>query len=533
MTIRKRLTLWYAGLLILIIISFGTTTFLTMRFTMIDSIDGVLRDAELQIRNSSGMRVIPGFGDRPGIDITLDMNSLDVFRASNVYVQIWLVNDPVPVLDAASANIAGRSSPLDESALGGEGDYTFGNVSITENELRVLTRPITYNDRVVGSIQVATSMEQINEVSETLLLVMVISVVFAIFGAIGLSMWFSHRALQPIEDITEAANSIAVSTDLSTRLAWDGPHDELGRLISVFNHMMSRIEQSFGVQQRFVADVSHELRTPLTAIRGNMEIIKRYGMDDEALEAIENEADRMSRLVNDLLMLARADYGGITIDLYPLDLDTVVMEVAQESRALLQNRELNFRLETLEPVRINGNADRMKQLLLNLLSNAIKFTDDGGEIRISLRNTGREAVLTVSDTGIGIAEDDLDRVFDRFYQVDTARTHTGGGFGLGLSIVRWIVEAHRGSIKASRNPGGGTIFAARFPLYEQSDDHRSHEIDDTHTTRPRLPALRRNPERAARPATRELHIVRASTRRERSERGEADDRDRDNGHHRG
>lgn len=528
MTIRKRLTLWYAGLLILIIISFGTATFLTMRVTMIDSIDGVLKDAELQIRNGSDMRVIPGFGARPGIDITLDMDSLDVFHASNVYVQIWLVTEEVASLHAASSNIATRSEPLNAGAVGHSDDFLYGNVSIDSNDLRVLTRPITYNNGVVGSIQVATSMEQINDVSQALLVVMLLSCAVAILGAIGLSMWFSHRALQPIEDITQAANSIAVSTDLSTRLAWDGPHDELGRLISVFNHMMSRIEQSFSVQQRFVADVSHELRTPLTAIRGNMEIIKRYGMDDEALDAVDSEAERMARLVNDLLMLARADYGGITIDLYPLDLDTIVMEVFQESRGLLQGRDLDFKIRQIEPARINGNADRMKQLLLNLISNAIKFTEDGGKITLSLQNTGTQAILSLSDSGIGIAEGDLDRVFDRFYQVDTARTHTGGGFGLGLSIVRWIVESHEGTIKASRNPGGGTTFTADIPLYEQVV--RPPHIETDSAARPRLPSLRRGERESGRPVTRELHIVRASTRAERNARGEDDD-DSGNGHH--
>ncbi len=528
MTIRKRLTLWYAGLLILIIIGFGSTTFLTMRLTMIDSIDDVLRDAELQIRNGSDMRVIPGFGARPGIDISLDMDSLDVFHASNVYVQIWLINESVTSLHAASANIAARGEPLNPGAVGHSDDFMFGSVNIASNDLRVLTRPIIYNNGVIGSIQVATSMEQINEVSETLLFIMLLSCAMAIFGAIVLSMWFSHRALQPIEDITDAANSIAVSADLSTRLAWDGPHDELGRLISVFNHMMSRIEQSFGVQQRFVADVSHELRTPLTAIRGNMEIIKRYGMDDEALEAVDNEAERMARLVNDLLMLARADYGGITIDLYPLDLDTIVMEVAQDSRGLMQGRDLALNIKHIEPARVNGNADRMKQLLLNLVSNAIKFTEDGGKIEISLRNTGTEAVLTVSDTGIGIKAEDLDRVFDRFYQVDTARTHTGGGFGLGLSIVRWITEAHEGTIKATRNPGGGTIFTAHIPLLEPSN--QPARVGSDTSTRPRIPALRRGGNRdvrePGRPVTRDLHIVRSSTRAERTARGETDDKRR-------
>jgi two-component system, OmpR family, sensor kinase len=284
--------------------------------------------------------------------------------------------------------------------------------------------------------------------------------------------WLSRRALRPITNITAAAASIAKTDDLSTRLKWTGPQDEVGNLVSVFNDMMGRLQDLFSVQQRFVADVSHELRTPLTAIKGNVEIIRRYGMDEMSLEAIESETERMTRMVNDLLLLARADYGGLTLELEPLDLDTVALEAHQQARVLVKDRDITVALGRFEPVRVRGHADRMKQLLLNLLSNAIKFTPDGGRITLSLYPEGENAVLQVADTGIGIAEEDLKRIFERFWQADSSRVrgvqNTESSAGLGLAIVKWIVDAHDATIDVESEFGQGTAFTVKIPLL-QSD----------------------------------------------------------------
>jgi signal transduction histidine kinase len=306
-----------------------------------------------------------------------------------------------------------------------------------------------------------------------------------VLGSIILGMWLSRKALRPIEGITEAASKIAQTDDLSTRLEWDGPMDELGRLTKVFNGMMERLQDLFSVQQRFVADVSHELRTPLTAIRGNLDLIKRYGVDAESLEAIESEAERMSRMVSDLLLLARADYGGLTLELEPLDLDTVVIEAHQQAKILAKDRDLVINIDHFEPVRIEGHADRMKQLLLNLLGNAIKFTPDGGRITLSLRQSGGKAILRVKDTGIGIGAEDIKHIFDRFYQVDKSRFRTGDSSGLGLAIAKWIVEAHHGTIGVESELGKGSTFIVEIPAVssgssmdddERSSSHLQHRL---------------------------------------------------------
>ncbi|MDZ4670020.1 MAG: HAMP domain-containing sensor histidine kinase [Phototrophicales bacterium] len=492
MTIRQRLTLYYAVLLTMIIIVFGAITYGVMRWTMIGTIDSTLQDTATLITTNSRLLPVPGFGAPSRIEI--ELASLDLFRASGVYVQAWEMVEEQPHFKESSINAHSLGSTALDSATLGHSQPVFSNVTINNVLLRVLTMPVIQSSsgRLVGNIQVATELETVNRASKQLLVVVGVSCVFAIFGAMILSMWFSHRAIAPIEHITQAASSIAGTNDLSTRLHWQGPADELGKLISVFNQMMGRIQHLFSVQQRFVADISHELRTPLTAIQGNIALMKRYGVDAASLDDIESECQRMTHLINDLLMLARADYGGIKITLTPIDLDTVVIECINSAKVIAKDRKLDIRLGHFQPVRVKGDHDRLKQLVSNLLNNAIKFTPDGGSILVTLGSNHEHAVLTVKDTGIGIHKEDMDRIFDRFYQTESSRVHHDGeGFGLGLSIVKWVVEAHHGTINVSSEPSMGATFTVIFPLY------RSHTHGDEETppykrpTRTRMPSLRK------------------------------------------
>ena len=291
MTIRRRLTLWYAILLALIIVTFGAITFGVMRYAMIENIDNTLRETEQVIRNDIQTEAVdPAQNGQDDLNIILP--ALDSFYASNIYVQAWAMQDGEAVLKSHSDNIAMFDTPLDHNVLGQPGVH-ISNVDFQGRSLRVLTHPVTSNGVTVGWLQVAEDLSTVNDAIELLLLVMLVSCAFAIAGSVLLSLWFSHRALKPIEEITLAAASVAGTDDLGTRLKWSGPADELGRLTSVFNQMMGRLESLFSVQQRFVADVSHELRTPLTSIQGNLELIRRYGLDEESLDAMESEAGRM------------------------------------------------------------------------------------------------------------------------------------------------------------------------------------------------------------------------------------------------
>ncbi len=465
MTFRKRLILYFSGLLAIIVVVFGILVFTVLDSVLLQSVDRRLEEtATLVINNSRGL------SSRVTTNLVIVLPRLDVFSFPGVGVQVWYVNRDPPQLEASSNNIATLEQPLDAGALGAT-EPVFANVTLAGHELRVLTSPMIARGELLANVQLVMSLQSLHETRQHLILVMGLGGALVVLASIAGGLWLSHRALLPINRITAAASSIARTDDLDTRLAWRGPRDDLGRLVSVFNDMMVRLQGLFSVQQRFVADVSHELRTPLTAIRGNLDLIRRYGMDEQSLTAIEGETGRMARMVDDLLLLARADYGGLALELKPLDLDTILLEASQEAKLLAGERELDIALRRIEPLRARGNADRIKQLLLNLLDNAIKFTPDGGRIALGLYRDGGDAVLEVADSGIGIAPADRQRIFDRFWQADPSRRsarHSGQDAGLGLSIVKWIVDAHQGRIDLVSEPGQGTTFRVRLPLAQET-----------------------------------------------------------------
>jgi signal transduction histidine kinase len=486
----------YSGLLALIIIVFGVLVFAVNRWVLVSSVDNMLARTADRIWSSSRVHTLRQFGDPSQIAVFLP-SDLDFLTASGVIVQVWSLEGDQPRLVRASADPTSYSDPLDpvtmraavegrlHAAAGTEGVYN--TVRLKGGDWRTITLPHdALGMRVV--IQAATSFDAVNAASSGLLWIMIVTTGLALIGSIIIGMILTDRALRPISDIIDAAEQITSATDLKKRLAWGGPQDELGHLVAVFNAAMERLEHLFSVQQRFVADVSHELRTPLTAIRGHFELIRRYGMDDGSLEAIQAEIGRMSRLVNDLLLLARADYGGLQLNKSQIALDELVEEVYREARALAEGHALRVAIGEFTPVHVHGDADRLKQLFLNLVTNAVKFTPAGGSITLHLRRVGSNAVVSVEDTGIGIAPDDLKLIFNRFYQADTSRTRISGdeGVGLGLSIALWIAEAHGGGIGVTSTVNQGTTFTVTIPHTEQAEHVLSNAV-----TRQRIPILRR------------------------------------------
>jgi signal transduction histidine kinase len=215
-----------------------------------------------------------------------------------------------------------------------------------------------------------------------------------------------------------------------------------------------------------MADVSHELRTPLTVIKANVALMSKLGEGDkESLTGIENEVDRLTRMVGDLLLLAQAESGKIPLDMRPVALDTVILEVFQQMRVLAGER-LAIKLVDIDQVVVNGDRDRLKQVFLNLGSNAIKYTPAGGQIQVGLSKSGSQVRVVVTDSGPGIPAEDIPHIFERFYRGEKSRTRTrdGGGFGLGLSIAYWIVRNHNGRIEVDSKVGQGTTFCVWLPL---------------------------------------------------------------------
>jgi heavy metal sensor kinase len=291
--------------------------------------------------------------------------------------------------------------------------------------------------------------------------------VFLILASLG-GHWLSKRALAPVDQITQAARSIGAQ-DLSRRLAVPHTGDELERLTSTLNDMLSRLEAAFQRITQFTADASHELRTPVSVMRTNAEVTLRKPRSEpeyrEALAKILDETEKVSRLIDHLLLLARADSGSAALEMTRSDLNAALQNACREARVLAESKHLKFSQSAPDkPVWVQGDSASLERLFMILLDNAVQYTPSGGEIEVRLDAEDGFAVAHVRDTGTGIAKEDIEHVFDRFYRADRARSRESGGTGLGLAIGRWIAEAHHGEIRVKSELRKGSTFQVRIPL---------------------------------------------------------------------
>ncbi len=278
----------------------------------------------------------------------------------------------------------------------------------------------------------------------------------------------SGRALAPVTNIIKLANEIE-PTALSRRRPHPGVDDEIGRLVDTLNRMLTRIEASFNAMKRFTSDASHELRSPLATIRNTVDVTlarPRSGEEkDAALQSIGEEANRIRTLVEDLLLLAQADSGRLVMQMKPVSMAFILEAQVEAHQPQAKERDMRLEITSLLPDEILGDERWLHQVVGNLLDNAIKYTPVGGTVTVAMARTTGALQFTVSDTGCGIPEDELDRVFERFFRSDPSRSRVHvPGLGLGLAIVAWVVEEHDGRIQASNRPEGGAVFTVTLPL---------------------------------------------------------------------
>ncbi|HSG42643.1 MAG TPA: HAMP domain-containing sensor histidine kinase, partial [Anaerolineales bacterium] len=332
--------------------------------------------------------------------------------------------------------------------------------------LRVLSVPLGQGGNQVAVLQVAVPLDSIETARIYLAYVLLIIWLYGVIIA-GVVTWFTLGVtLAPLKTIVETAEQINRADDLSRRIPHQGLNDdEIGSLVNTFNQTLERLEVLFTSQQRFLADVSHELRTPLTVIKGNVDLIRRMKQfDEESLVSIDQEAGRLTRLVGGLLMLAQAESGKLPLTFKPVELDILITEVFQEMWVIAGNK-VHVHLNEIDQLEVNGDRDRLKQVLINLVANAIQYTPQDGDVFMSVSKVGNQARIICRDTGPGIPAEDLPHIFERFYRAEKSRTRKKAtGFGLGLSITKWIVEHHGGRIEVESKEGEGTTFAIWLPI---------------------------------------------------------------------
>ena len=285
----------------------------------------------------------------------------------------------------------------------------------------------------------------------------------------GGARWLYGTALKPVDDIVAAAERITADR-LEQRLPLSGNLDEIGHLTAVLNRMIDRLQRSFEQARRFSADASHELKTPLTIIRGELEIALRSGEIPDAIERtmldLLDETGRLIHIVEGLLLLSQADAGKFPVGKDPVELTELIEELAEDIEILGDRLEIGVELRLEPSVRVKGSPQFLRQLVLNLFDNAIKYNRHAGTIRCELTAAGGMAVFRIANTGEDIPTEDRERIFNRFFRVESSRARgdAGGGQGLGLSIAREIVRAHGGALTIENSEPGWTVFQFTIPL---------------------------------------------------------------------
>ncbi|MDR3586701.1 MAG: ATP-binding protein [Desulfosporosinus sp.] len=332
-------------------------------------------------------------------------------------------------------------------------------------KLVVKNTAVINGGKVRAYVQVSQNMEKEYTFLRILFILLAIADMFGILFSLFSGYLLSRRMLKPIDKMTKAANEIGLS-GLAERIEVPLVDDELSRLAKTFNEMLDRIKATFDKQGRFVADASHELRTPVSIIQGYIGMMDRWGKQDEkvlqeSIDAIKKETLSMTVMIERLLFLARGDNGSQVLQKATFSIDDLMEEVSMESLMLTAGH--NFSFQGSQGLELFADRRMIKQMLRALLNNSIKFTPNGG--RVTLLYTGNEnkVVFSILDTGIGIPEEEQEQIFERFYRVDKARVRETGGSGLGLSVVKWIVDVHNGEINIISSVENGTSVAVTLP----------------------------------------------------------------------
>jgi len=453
-----RLTLWYFAILSAALAAFGAGMWFAMRQSLYNAVDETLRDR---------VRGVARFIEEQGASLSAE-EMRDEFREHSV---LGPGGDLFQVADR-HGNWLYRSAALDDPRVPiyrpeQLAARRYENIALQGKPLRFLSQAVQVRGEPYA-VQVAVPLHELAEGLQRFFWILLAAVPAIVAAASLGGYWLSRRALAPVDQITAAARSISAQS-LSRRLPVPETGDELQRLSSTLNAMFERLEAAFARITRFTADASHELRTPIAFMRTAAELALRRPRSEpeyrEALAEILAELERTAGLIEDLLLLARADSRSNALRFERIDLVESLREACERGKVLAASRQILFDARLPDgPVGMEGDGQAIRRLFLILIDNAVKYTAAGGQVRVKCGSRNGCACVEVRDSGAGISEQDLPHIFERFYRADKARSPDTGGAGLGLAIARWIVEAHRGEIEVESAVGRGSAFRVLLPL---------------------------------------------------------------------
>jgi heavy metal sensor kinase len=460
-SIQFRLILWYSGMVIAVLLAFGYYTYVGVRSQLYSNLEHTLTRRAQQI----SANVLPHVAGNPA-DMAAQIRAVYSPEANNRFIRIT---------NADHGIIYVSSNPQD-------GRFNPANIPPAEaNAPAMRMEPLSYNDDMLITttraevdktaylIEMGAPTEEIDQTLHGLVLTLLwgLPVIILMVSAGGYVL--VKRALQPVENISATAQKITFG-NLSNRVPIATTGDAIEHLSITLNKMLDRLENAYDQASRFSADASHELRTPLTIMRGELESLTHAQEMPEPLQervgSVLEETERLSRITENLFAISRLDAGvgrAKPITFYLIDL---VKSTTDQMLLLAEVKAITLCIEAKNAVKVTADESRLKQVIVNLVDNAIKYTPSGGKVSIVISESHHKAYLSVTDTGIGIPAEALPHIFERFYRADKARSRDDGGAGLGLSIVRSIVQAHGGTIEVESAEGKGTIFKVTMPLAE-------------------------------------------------------------------
>jgi heavy metal sensor kinase len=468
-SIRFRLTVWYSGLLAGLLVLFGISVYLGLSHYL----GWTLKEALSQQAKQIGESWLGEVGVSGESYVAEEINEHLSPKVNNRFVRITRADGSVMYLsdEPESKRFDPARIPPLKAQVGQESLRE--EILTGDSGLLIFAMPFIAKDGGKYVIEVGASNQEIERVLHGLLLAIALGLPVIVTIAIAGGYLLMRRALRPVDEITQSAERIT-SRNLGERLPVARTGDELERLSVGLNRMIARLDESFQHINRFSADASHELRTPLTILRGELEAATQQEQVTpelrETLGSALEEAERLSKIVESLMAISRLDAGEARVELVHFDLAELTSSTTEQMRLLAEDKDIALRCEAEQQVRVEGDRARLKQVIVNLVDNAIKYTPAGGLVGVKVFASNGHAVIEVNDNGVGIPQEALPHIFERFYRVDKARSRQMGGAGLGLSIIKAIVTAHGGQVMVESVEGKGSCFLVELPIADKRSE---------------------------------------------------------------